>query len=143
MRVPRAQHTTEGVKIDEVQAVVAALKQAALNFGETAGALDCNVIHIKGNTHIFSCYDIGSTGNVRMPGLVVCSQLSAQALVRVAMCVSSADIGTSRCGSFSPSTQRCTRHRLSCSTQKSRTQRCSRSSLYWMVCCSNCPRRED
>ena len=38
---------------------------AAINFGEAAGALDCHVIHIKGNSHIFSCYDIGRSGNVR------------------------------------------------------------------------------
>jgi len=49
-----------------VQAVIAALKLAAINFGETAGALDCHVIHVKGNSHIFSCYDIGSSGNVRL-----------------------------------------------------------------------------
>jgi hypothetical protein len=68
----RAQHTADGIKFDEVQAVIAALKLAAINFGETAGGLDCHVIHIKGNSHIFSCYDIGRSGNVRMPGSACC-----------------------------------------------------------------------
>lgn len=63
-RAFRAQHAADGIKFDEVQAVVAALKLAAINFGETAGALDCHVIHIKGNSHIFSCYDVGRNGNV-------------------------------------------------------------------------------
>ena len=62
-----AQHTGEGVKFDEVQAVIATLKQAAINFGEAAGGLDCHVVHIKGNSHIFSCYDIARSGNVRRP----------------------------------------------------------------------------
>lgn len=70
---PRAQHTAEGIKFDEVQAVIAALKLAAINFGEAAGGLDCHVIHIKGNTHIFSCYDIGRSGNVRTPGRSPCT----------------------------------------------------------------------
>jgi hypothetical protein len=64
-RPRRAQHTSEGIKFDEAQAVIATLKMAAINFGEAAGALDCHVIHIKGISHIFSCYDIGRSGNVR------------------------------------------------------------------------------
>ena len=47
--------------------MIGTLKMAAINFGEAAGALDCHVIHIKGNSHIFSCYDIGRSGNVRSP----------------------------------------------------------------------------
>lgn len=70
---PRAQHTAEGIKFDEVQAVIAALKLAAINFGEAAGGLDCHVIHIKGNSHIFSCYDIGRSGNVRTPDRARCT----------------------------------------------------------------------
>ena len=50
-----------------MQAVIATLKQAAINFGEAAGGLDCHVVHIKGNSHIFSCYDIARSGNVRRP----------------------------------------------------------------------------
>ena len=107
----RAQHTAEGVKLDEVQAVTAALKLAAINFGESAGALDCHVIHIKGNTHIFSCYDVGRSGHVRMPGLELASSDLLPVAGRAAAVRLSQLTLILRCRSCSPSTQRCTRHR--------------------------------
>ena len=59
-----AQFSTSEVAFDEVTAVVGALKQAAIQFGNAAGGMDCPVIHIKGMNHIFSCFDIGQSGNL-------------------------------------------------------------------------------
>jgi len=59
-----AEYHLSPVKQCEVQAVIGALKQAAVQFGEVVGQLDCPVIHIKGAAHVFSCYDLGGTGNL-------------------------------------------------------------------------------
>eukprot|EP00455_Lapot_gusevi_P036212 TRINITY_DN4020_c0_g1_i8.p1 TRINITY_DN4020_c0_g1~~TRINITY_DN4020_c0_g1_i8.p1 ORF type:complete len:165 (+),score=24.49 TRINITY_DN4020_c0_g1_i8:65-496(+) len=37
---------------------VASMKKAALQFGSSMNQLDCPVIHIRGNNHLFSCFDI-------------------------------------------------------------------------------------
>mmetsp|Transcript_9565 Transcript_9565/g.21976 ORF Transcript_9565/g.21976 Transcript_9565/m.21976 type:complete len:143 (+) Transcript_9565:2-430(+) len=39
--------------------MVAALKRAALQFGNTLGQKECPVIHVKGSRNIFSYYDVG------------------------------------------------------------------------------------
>eukprot|EP00752_Nemacystus_decipiens_P003744 g3449.t1 len=46
---------------DEVCAAVAALKRAAEQFAKTLGQLDCPVLHISGESHLFSCYDLGES----------------------------------------------------------------------------------
>ncbi|CAM9624572.1 unnamed protein product, partial [Ectocarpus sp. 8 AP-2014] len=46
---------------DEVCAAVAALKRAAEQFAATLGQLDCPVLHISGESHLFSCYDLGES----------------------------------------------------------------------------------
>ncbi|KAJ4452484.1 hypothetical protein PAPYR_13348 [Paratrimastix pyriformis] len=45
----------------ELASVISALKRSAFQFGEALGQLECPIIHIKGHSHIFSCYDLGAT----------------------------------------------------------------------------------
>ncbi|CAM9902419.1 unnamed protein product [Discosporangium mesarthrocarpum] len=49
----------EGPERAEVCTAVAALKRAAEQFAATLGQIDCPVLHISGDNHIFSCYEVG------------------------------------------------------------------------------------
>ncbi|CAM9500979.1 unnamed protein product [Phaeothamnion confervicola] len=46
---------------EEVCTAVAALKRAATQFAATLDQNDCPVLHIAGETHLFSCYDLGDS----------------------------------------------------------------------------------
>ena len=45
-------------KIDELLAPIASLKKTAVQFGAALSQMECPVIHIRGNNHMFSCYDV-------------------------------------------------------------------------------------
>ena len=53
------EHTKGNKAVDtgELVSVVGSLKKAALQFGETLD-VDCPVVHVRGATHMFSCYDV-------------------------------------------------------------------------------------
>ena len=51
---------------DELHAPIASLKKTAVELGHALSAADCPVIHIKGHSHTFSCYDVGNS--VTHPG---------------------------------------------------------------------------
>jgi len=53
--------TTEQLKDKHLLDVIVQLKQAAQQFGETLKETSCPVIHIKGETNLFSCFDIGES----------------------------------------------------------------------------------
>eukprot|EP00771_Trimastix_marina_P001174 gnl/Trimastix_PCT/2227.p1 GENE.gnl/Trimastix_PCT/2227~~gnl/Trimastix_PCT/2227.p1 ORF type:complete len:154 (+),score=13.72 gnl/Trimastix_PCT/2227:64-525(+) len=52
------EHSTAFVKREELQNIVSQLRQAALRFGQALGQMECPIIHIKGHSHLFSCFDI-------------------------------------------------------------------------------------
>jgi len=43
---------------EELLAPISSLKKAALQFGATLNQMECPLIHIRGNNHLFSCYEI-------------------------------------------------------------------------------------
>lgn len=43
---------------DELLAPIASLKKTAVQFGAALSQMECPVIHIRGNNHMFSCYDV-------------------------------------------------------------------------------------
>jgi len=43
---------------DELLAPIASLKKTAVQFGAALNQMECPVIHIRGNNHMFSCYDV-------------------------------------------------------------------------------------
>ncbi|KAJ4452414.1 hypothetical protein PAPYR_12033 [Paratrimastix pyriformis] len=59
--LPAIQSSKAPTKQAELASVISALKRSAFQFGEALGQLECPIIHIKGHSHIFSCYDLGAT----------------------------------------------------------------------------------
>jgi len=43
---------------EDYLAPISSLKKAACQFGATLHQMECPLIHIRGNSHMFSCYDI-------------------------------------------------------------------------------------
>jgi predicted regulator of Ras-like GTPase activity (Roadblock/LC7/MglB family) len=46
-------------KVENVAVMVASLKRAAVQFGDTLGQMESPVIHVVGQHTIFSCYHLG------------------------------------------------------------------------------------
>ena len=55
-------NTAEQVKSQDLPTVVYKLKEAALRLGESLPSKEkeCSIIHIKGESTLFSCYDVGT-----------------------------------------------------------------------------------
>mmetsp|Transcript_14607 Transcript_14607/g.49467 ORF Transcript_14607/g.49467 Transcript_14607/m.49467 type:complete len:145 (-) Transcript_14607:180-614(-) len=43
----------------DLLAAIASLKRAALAFSSTLNQSECSVIHLAGDAHVFSCYEVG------------------------------------------------------------------------------------
>eukprot|EP01028_Stygiella_incarcerata_P014144 TRINITY_DN911_c0_g1_i1.p1 TRINITY_DN911_c0_g1~~TRINITY_DN911_c0_g1_i1.p1 ORF type:complete len:148 (-),score=34.25 TRINITY_DN911_c0_g1_i1:16-459(-) len=54
-----AQNEWSKLEDDELRLVVASLKRAALQFGQSLGETDIPIVHIRATSHMFSAYDIG------------------------------------------------------------------------------------
>eukprot|EP00164_Ancoracysta_twista_P002518 GFYU01003352.1.p1 GENE.GFYU01003352.1~~GFYU01003352.1.p1 ORF type:complete len:146 (-),score=26.24 GFYU01003352.1:384-821(-) len=52
--------TVEKSKQTELFSVIQSLKKASSQFGESLQQSECPILHIKGRSHIFSCYDLDS-----------------------------------------------------------------------------------
>jgi hypothetical protein len=53
-----ASSQVEYQRADELLAPIASLKKTAVQFGAALSQMECPVIHVRGNNHMFSCYDV-------------------------------------------------------------------------------------
>lgn len=52
---------------EEVIANIASLKKTAVQFGAALSQMECPVIHLRGNQHMFSCYDVDKCVRLKLP----------------------------------------------------------------------------
>ena len=55
-----AQSNTDTDNPEDVLNAIASIKRAASQFAATLNQTECPVVHITGESHMFSCYDVGA-----------------------------------------------------------------------------------